>query len=112
MSERIPATKPKTTYAPDGRPSRSAARANRAQVRAMQARAASARAPQFSDSEDAPPLPTLGGTAVAGRGRPVVRQAFLTRKQEYAYIRGDIRRLIITAGGLFVLMIVLLFILD
>jgi hypothetical protein len=36
----------------------------------------------------------------------------LTRAQEYAFIKADMRRLIIIASSLFVLMIVLLFILD
>lgn len=113
MSDRTSTSKQKPTYAPGGRPSRSVARANRAQVRAMHARAAASRAGQFSETEEGlaaraaqPPA------AVGGRNRPAVRQIFLTRQQEYAFIRSDIRRLIITAGALFVLMIVLLFILD
>jgi len=55
-----------------------------------------------------PPSSAAAGT----RRRPVARPQLLTRAQEYAYIRGDMRRLIIIAGALLVLMIVLLFFLD
>ncbi len=36
----------------------------------------------------------------------------LPRETEYGYIRSDLRRLILTAGGLLVLMFALLFVLD
>ena len=36
----------------------------------------------------------------------------LTRDQEFAYIRADMRRLIIIAGGLLALMLVLLFVVN
>jgi hypothetical protein len=36
----------------------------------------------------------------------------LPRDVEYAYIRSDLRRLILTAGALLILMFVLLFVLD
>lgn len=36
----------------------------------------------------------------------------LPREVEYAYVRSDLRRLIITAGALLILMFILLFILD
>jgi hypothetical protein len=54
------------------------------------------------------PVPSVAGS----RRRAVARPQLLTREQEYAYIREDMRRLIIIAGALLVLMIVLLFILD
>ena len=39
---------------------------------------------------------------------PVTRAIELTREQEFAYIRSDMRRLIIIAGALLALMLVLL----
>jgi hypothetical protein len=36
----------------------------------------------------------------------------LTKEQEYRFIRSDLRRLGTTAGALFVVMIVLLFVVD
>jgi hypothetical protein len=36
----------------------------------------------------------------------------LTREAEYAYIRADLRRLLITAGGLLALMLVILVIVE
>jgi hypothetical protein len=52
------------------------------------------------------------GAAALSRRRPVARPKVLSREQEYAFIKADMRRLVITASALFVLMIVLLFILD
>jgi hypothetical protein len=48
-----------------------------------------------------------------GRARPVVaRPAALSREEEYRYIRGDLNRLLVTAGALFVLMMVLLVVVE
>jgi hypothetical protein len=44
--------------------------------------------------------------------RVIARPVVLTKEQEYAYIRNDLRRLYLTAGSLFVLMIALLFIIE
>lgn len=44
--------------------------------------------------------------------RPMARPAVLTREQEYQYIRADMRRLIITAGSLLLLMVLLLFLIE
>lgn len=57
-------------------------------------------------------LEASGGAAAAARRRPVAKVFVISREQEYAFIRGDMRRLIIIASSLFVLMIVLLFIFD
>lgn len=46
------------------------------------------------------------------RKKPISRPIPLTRGQEYAYIRSDLRRLLITAGSLLVLMLVILFIVE
>lgn len=46
------------------------------------------------------------------RQRQAPVRAFLTKAQEYAYIRSDLRRLVVTAGPLLLLMIVLLFVLE
>lgn len=84
----------------------------------MEARAASSRVEQFSLDERADDFAEIaaqrGGAAAmtAARRRPVARPMFISRAQEYAFIRADMRRLIITAALLFVVMIVLLFILD
>lgn len=43
--------------------------------------------------------------------RPTVRPT-LTKEQEYAYIRSDMRRLLYTAGPLLLLMIGLLFVIE
>ena len=49
------------------------------------------------------PAATQSRTRVsAARGTP------LSRAQEYRFIRGDVRRLILTAGGLLLLMVILL----
>jgi hypothetical protein len=42
----------------------------------------------------------------------MARPAVLTREQEYQYIRADMRRLIITAGSLLLLMVLLLFLIE
>jgi len=44
--------------------------------------------------------------------RPVARVFNLSREAELNYVRNDLRRLIYTAGILFILMIGLLFIID
>lgn len=44
--------------------------------------------------------------------RTVQRVIPITREQEYAYIRSDMQRLLTISGGLLVLMIVLLFVIE
>lgn len=46
------------------------------------------------------------------RARAIARPIVLTREEEYRHIRADMNRLLITAGSLFVLMIVLLFVIE
>lgn len=60
---------------------------------------------------------TPSATSAAPRPRPgrvkaVTRTLGLSREEEMEYQRNDLRRLLYTAGVLFVLMIVLLIILD
>jgi hypothetical protein len=83
----------------------------------MEARNATTHPESFSSPDDfevtADPMVTrTATTAVLRQRRPVARPRVLTRAQEYAFIKADMRRLIIIASSLFVLMIVLLFILD
>jgi hypothetical protein len=56
----------------------------------------------------------VGAIAVNRRSvnRHTPRAVGLSREREMAYIRGDLRRLLIIAGGLFVLMIALLLVID
>lgn len=82
---------------------------NRAQLQAMEARAAA--------TPTAPVLPRdpVPGAkrAPARTGRRVVNRVFsIPRDLEFRYIRSDMRRLLLVAGGLLALMLVLLFILD
>ena len=62
--------------------------------------------------EDSPPRETSAvGASTRSRRRvamPATRAIELTREQEFAYIRSDMRRLIMIAGGLLALMLVLL----
>ncbi len=44
--------------------------------------------------------------------RPAVVRPRLTRAEEFAYIRSDLRRLVFTAGPLLLLMITLLVVID
>ncbi len=44
--------------------------------------------------------------------RPVPRTVELSREQEFAYIRSDLRRLVLIAGGLLAVMLVLLIVLN
>jgi hypothetical protein len=80
----------------------------------MEARSISTTPEAFSrptDVEDAVVVSGAGSGAISRR-RPVARPRVLTRSEEYAYIKADMRRLIITASVLFVVMIILLFVLD
>jgi hypothetical protein len=51
-------------------------------------------------------------TAARSQRKPVQRVFLLSRAQEIAYIRSDLRRLILIAGVLLVFMIILLFIVE
>lgn len=60
----------------------------------------------------APTQGVLPQRRASARPRTVNRVIPLTRPQEYAYISGDMRRLLIIGACLLVLMFVLLFVLD
>lgn len=111
MSSSSPTPKQTGTAKAAGKP---VPKVNRSQIRAMESRAASTPMDQFSlTGDDVAALSTArAGSSAISRKKPVQRTFFLSRAQEYAYIRADMRRLIITASGLFVLMLVLLAVLD
>ena len=50
--------------------------------------------------------------SVAASKRTIARPVVLSKVQEYRFIRADLRRLLLTAGTLFVIMIALLFVVD
>lgn len=95
---------------------------NRAQRKAQQVRQAESNAPAPIDMTVAleqDQLVEAPATAPVQASRRVSRRQasqpvsyVLPRSVEYAYIRSDLRRLIITAGALLALMFVLLFVLD
>lgn len=89
----------------------SANKPNRAQLRAMEIRAAESVGTAHAGVAVAG---AAGAVAINRRvvNRPVARAVALTREQEMRYVRSDLRRLLYTAGILFVIMIALLVILD
>lgn len=95
---------------------------NRAQVQAMEARTqrilsgpsqGTRNAAAVQETPMAATSRTTGVRSTArARNRAVARPMPLTRTEEYSYIRADLRRLLVTAGALLVVMIVLLFIFE
>jgi hypothetical protein len=85
------------------KPANAARRPNRAQLKAAEVRSA-----ESIGVNNAVTAPVAAGPS----SRAVSRGYILSRDREMAYVRNDLRRLIITASCLFVLMIVLLFLLD
>ncbi len=94
---------------------------NRAQRKAQEVRLAETNAPPAVDApvavEEAPVArPVAAAPDRPGRrvSRPKTAPATYTisRETEYAYIHSDLRRLILTAGAMLILMFVLLFLLD
>lgn len=94
---------------------------NRSQKKAQEVRLAESSAPAPLDltvALEQEELVPAAATAPVQASRRVNRQKaapvqyVLPRDVEYAYIRSDLRRLILTAGGLLALMFLLLFILD
>ena len=92
---------------------------NRAQLRAVEARSraaggaetAAVTAESAADVRRTRTQGSVRGEAVGqARARAVARPVVLTREEEYHYIRGDLHRLLITAGALLLLMLVLLLI--
>jgi hypothetical protein len=93
---------------------------NRAQLRAMEVRAAETLAPE-PDALVAMDAVSAGSAATATAQprhaasmtrRVIARPIVLTKEQEYRFIRIDLHRLGITAGLLFVMMIALLFVVE
>lgn len=98
--------RPKRTQSSSRKSARSGGRPNRSQIRAAEIRtAANADALEVVAAATAP-------AAGARIRRPVPRVFSLSRSAELTYIRNDLRRLIYTAGVLFVLMMILLFIIG
>jgi hypothetical protein len=95
-------------------------RLNRAQQRAMEVRAAETRWDDPAAALGEPQPEEGGATAVAtgtgasarARRKPVQRVFLLSRAQELMFIRSDLRRLIMIASVLLVVMLVLLFVVD
>ena len=94
---------------------------NRAQIRAMEARAEATRAARAAartgdlaapTREEGAPVAARVRDTPRGRGRVVARPVAISREEEYAYIRADLNRLLVTAGALLVLMIALLFLVE
>lgn len=90
---------------------------NRAQIQAMEIRSAATVVEQHDGGTGAAFIETTTETPRRGSGvkavkRPVAKPVLLTRAQEYAYVRSDLRRLVVTAGSLFAIMIVLLFLVE
>jgi hypothetical protein len=82
----------------------------------MESRSASTIIDSFSTDEsilETAAVPLTGRSAAAISRRKSAPKTFaIPRSLEYTYIRSDLQRLLITAGGLFVLMIILLIVLD
>jgi hypothetical protein len=70
-----------------------------------------AASPDYGTTGNVIAAPQVRRNALA-RGRVANRPVLLTRDQEYAFIRADLRHLLITAGALFLLMIVLLWVVE
>lgn len=101
--------------------SKRTARLNKAQQQALEARASqtrwedtSAAEPVVSDAGGSVAIAAPGARAATRIRRRTVQQGvfLLSRAQELAFIRSDMRRLIIIATPLLLFMIVLLFIVE
>jgi len=87
------------------------------EVRAAETRIAAPIVP--TEGEIGPVDSIAGRPTAASRARPtgtrvraVARPIALTRQQEYRFIRNDMRRMILTASALILLMIALLFVVE
>lgn len=91
---------------------------NRAQKKAIEVRAAETQAVVETTATPVRPGSGTGRSSIRterrfGRASELgTKSVAITRKQEYAYIRSDLKRLTYVASSLFVVMIGLLFILD
>lgn len=101
------------------------ARPTRSQIKAMEARAAASATAAEPTVPTIAPLdldfgavdsevvaPTRSALPDRPRKRTIQRVIPITREQEYAYIVSDMRRLLAISGGLLVLMILLLFVVE
>lgn len=84
---------------------------NRAQLKALAAQQAMANAPARSqrtdgEAEESVTAPDLSSAT------PNRRRAFMSREQEYRYIRADLNRLLIVSAVLFVVLVAILFVLN
>ena len=107
-----------------------ARRPNRSQARAIEARARTLPAPETTAAPvadempataapvlteaSAPAAPTLRSALprAGQRARSASRPVVLSRQQEYAFIRADLRRLLMTASLLVLAMLVLLVVIE
>jgi hypothetical protein len=102
QSTRRPVTADRTRQRPRGPRS---ARKRAAAVSPSQPSVASAAVPAAVGAPAAPGRSSRGPSAV-------FKPLGLSREQEFAYIRSDMRRLFIVAGSLFALMVLILFIVE
>jgi len=99
-----------------GKTSTSAPKLTKAQLQAMEIRAAESVPALDADQSTLEVAAGVDAPATTRRRsalkRPVNRPIILTKEQEYAYIKADMRRLLITAGSLLAVMIVLLYVVE
>jgi hypothetical protein len=96
------------------RQARNAARQpTRAEIQAMEARSrATVVAGDVVAVEERPARAGRAPSRTAERQRATIPRPTLSKSQEFAFIRSDLRRLIVTAGPLLLLMILLLVVID
>jgi len=82
------------------------------EVRSAESAAVEAPAPESVREPDAPAARTSSRTRRRSSQVAAPKAAILTRVQEYAYIRSDMRRMLITAGSLLAAMLVLLVLIE
>jgi hypothetical protein len=112
IEEFVAVAEPVAVPAPDRRRYPPATAPNRASSRPQQAAAVAAPALSGYGSVVATAEPQRGVLPARTRGRTAPKVYALSREQEYAYIREDMRRLLIIAAILLVLMIALLFMIE
>jgi hypothetical protein len=88
-------------------------------LRAIEARNASLTRPDAAAAAPLPAAQRAPATRRQARTQPAggwmrggARSVTLTRAQEYAYIMGDLQRLLIVGGVLLVIMLALLFVIE
>ena len=121
-AQRVPTTGSGNPTAPRRSRKGQVRQPNRAQVRAAEARSRVAPAAPVVAEAVTTPVEVEVGAGVAAparsrgsapvRSRATARPIVLTRAEEYRYIRSDLRRLLITAGAILLVMLVLLVIFE